>query len=142
MTVVVHGKTVEPSKTMTYKGMMYSDVPNFAAAFGYTNASWTLKCDLTCEYVCRLVNYMDAKGWTTATPARDPSVMEEPLLTFSSGYVQRAAAIMPKQGAQRPWKLHQNYARDLLMLRYGRVDDGTMKFSNPSSVGSAIKSAA
>ena len=142
MAVSVDGVAVDPSKTMNYKGMMYSDVPNLASAFGYTNASWTLKCDLTCEYVCRLINYMDAKGWKQCTPRRDPAVAEAPLFTFTSGYIQRAAPHFPKQGARAPWRLHQNYARDLMMLRFGRVADGTMVFSSPARQKAAVKAAA
>ncbi len=127
----VDGVPVNMSKTMSYKGMMYSDVPNLASSFGYTNASWTLKADLTCEYVCRLLNHMKATGTQIATPHRDPDVEEEPFLDFSSGYVQRAADVLPRQGKTKPWKLYQNYALDLVTLRYGRVDDGTMTFTNP-----------
>ena len=129
--VSVDGKPVNMSKTMSYKGMMYSDVPNLASAFGYTNASWTLKCDLTCEYVCRMLNYMDARGFTKALPPRDPNVEETPWLDFTSGYVQRARDILPKQGSVRPWKLYQNYALDIVTLRFGKVDDGTIRFSKP-----------
>ena len=116
-----------------------SDVPNLASAFGYTNASWTLKCDLTCEYVCRLMNYMDAHGYAQATPKRDPSVGEAPWLDFSSGYVQRARDVLPKQGTKKPWKLYQNYALDMVTLRFGKVDDGTtairrMRLSAPRAM--------
>ena len=94
-------RRIEPSKTMAYKGMMCSDVPNLALAIGYTNASWTLKCDLTCEYVCRLLNHMDARGYTQCAPRQnDPSVTEEPLLDFSSGYIQRAIDQFPRQGSR------------------------------------------
>ena len=136
MEIHVDDTRIESSRVMQYKGMMFSDVPNLAAVMGYTNASWTLKADLTCEYVCRLVNFMDARGWKQCTPKRDSSVAEQPLMTFTSGYIQRAAPMMPKQGATMPWKLHQNYARDLVMLRYGRVNDGTMVFSNPPQAAS------
>ena len=130
MEVVVDGKKVEPAKTMAYKGMMISDVPNLALAIGYTNASWTLKVDLTCEYVCRLLNHMDAKGYTTCVPRRrDPSVKEEPLLDFSSGYVRRAVDAFPRQGSIAPWKLHQNYAFDMMQLRHSPLEDGTMEFT-------------
>ncbi len=130
MQVAVDGQPVDIARTMSYKGMMYSDVPNLASTFGYTNASWTLKADLTSEYVCRLLNHMDASGYAVATPRRtDPSVEEEPWLDFSSGYVQRALSILPRQGNKRPWKLYQNYALDLVTLRYGKVDDGTMEFA-------------
>ena len=128
----VDGAPVNVSKTMSYKGMMYSDVPNLASSFGYTNASWTLKADLTCEYVCRLLNHMRDTGTSIATPHRDPNVEEEPFLDFSSGYVQRAADVLPRQGKTKPWKLYQNYALDLVTLRYGRVDDGTMTFTKPA----------
>jgi monooxygenase len=131
------GREIELAKAMTYKGMMYSDVPNLASSFGYTNASWTLKADLTCEYVCRLLNHMAKTGTTVATPRRAADVEEEPFLDFTSGYVQRALAHLPKQGSRRPWKLYQNYALDLVTLRYGKVDDGTMAFSNPMSAREA-----
>ncbi|MBR1153661.1 NAD(P)/FAD-dependent oxidoreductase [Bradyrhizobium sp. JYMT SZCCT0428] len=130
MEVSVDGKQVDFAKTLTYKGMMYADVPNLASAFGYTNASWTLKCDLTCGYVCRLINYMDRQGYRSCTPHNlDPTVAEVPWLDFSSGYVQRAIAQMPKQGSKRPWRLYQNYALDIVTLRYGRIDDGVMQYS-------------
>jgi monooxygenase len=129
----VDGVTVDIGKTMAYKGMMFSDVPNLVYVFGYTNASWTLKADLTADYFCRVLNYMDHKKVSVATPRRnDPSVSEEPFLDFSSGYVTRAAALLPKQGSKKPWKLHQNYFRDLLALKFGRVKDGTLEFSRPT----------
>ena len=140
--ITVDGQTVDPATTMNYKGMMFSDVPNLALAFGYTNASWTLKSDLTCEYVCRLINYMDNKGFAQCSPKRDPAVAEEPMFDFTSGYILRAAATFPKQGARKPWKLHQNYARDLLMLRYGRIDDGTMTFAKPARARAVEEAAA
>jgi cation diffusion facilitator CzcD-associated flavoprotein CzcO len=128
--LVVNGAPVDISKTMSYKGMMISDVPNFAFAIGYTNASWTLKCELTSAYVCRLINYMDRRGYSECTPRKhDPSVTEEPALNFTSGYVQRALDHLPRQGSKKPWKLYQNYALDLLALKFGAVDDGTMTFS-------------
>jgi cation diffusion facilitator CzcD-associated flavoprotein CzcO len=128
----VDGRDVDPSKALSYKGMMYSDVPNLASSFGYTNASWTLKADLTCEYVCRILNHMQRTQTTIATPHRDQDVEELPFLDFSSGYVQRAIEHLPKQGHKRPWRLYQNYALDLVTLRYGKVDDGTMAFTNPA----------
>ncbi len=127
--LVVDGATVDLSKVMAYKGMMYSDVPNLAQAFGYTNASWTLKCDLTAEYVCRLLKYMDRNGYTACVPRNsDPSVVPEPVIDFNSSYVLRALHELPSQGSKMPWRLHQNYAKDLSMLRFGRVNDGTMEF--------------
>jgi len=133
----IDGERRDLSKCLSYKGMMFSDVPNFAYTFGYTNASWTLKADLTCEYVCRLLNHLERRGYTACTPRRDPSVEERPFLDFSSGYVQRALDLLPKQGSKRPWRLHQNYALDLLTLRFGEVDDGTLEFSRASKSASA-----
>lgn len=125
----VDGRRVVGPETFGYKGMMYSDVPNLASAFGYTNASWTLKCDLSCEYVCRLLNHMQEHGYRQCTPRNnDPTLTAEPWLDFTSGYVQRAMAQLPKQGSRKPWKLYQNYIRDLITLRYGRIDDGVMEF--------------
>ena len=129
LALTVDGKPFEPGKTMGYKGMMFRDTPNIATSFGYTNASWTLKADLTCAYVCRLLNYMQAHAFKQCIPRlNDPSVQEEPWLDFSSGYVQRAQGILPKQGSKVPWKVHQNYALDLLALRLGSVEDGSMEF--------------
>ncbi|QRK08418.1 NAD(P)/FAD-dependent oxidoreductase [Archangium violaceum] len=125
----IDGERRDLSKCLSYKAMMFSDVPNLAYTFGYTNASWTLKADLTSEYVCRLLNHMERYGATTCMPRRDPSVEERPFLDFSAGYVQRALDLMPKQGSKRPWRLYQNYLLDLFTLRFGRVDDGTMEFS-------------
>ncbi len=128
----VDGRAVDPAKTFIYKGMMYSDVPNLASVFGYTNASWTLKADLVCEYVCRLINHMDRRGYRQCTPRNgDPTLAEEPWVNFSSGYIQRALSLQPKQGSKRPWKLYQNYALDLLSLRFGSMRDQAMVFSNP-----------
>jgi cation diffusion facilitator CzcD-associated flavoprotein CzcO len=128
--VAVDGRMVDFARTLNYKGMMYSDVPNLASAFGYTNASWTLKCDLTCAYVCRLLNYMDRHGYRQCMPHNaDPTISELPSLNFSSGYVQRSVAKMPKQGSKRPWRLYQNYALDIVTLRFGKVDDGVMRYS-------------
>ena len=133
----VDGRPVEAPKTLSYKGMMVSDVPNFAYAVGYTNASWTLKCDLVAGYVCRLINYMDRHGYRQCTPRRnDPSIVEEPLIDFNAGYVLRAIDQFPKQGSKTPWKLHQNYARDLLGLKFGAIEDGAMEFAGtPVSAG-------
>jgi monooxygenase len=131
--LTVDGRRVDPARALSYKGMMYSDVPNLASSFGYTNASWTLKCDLTCEYVCRLLNHMAETGLRQCTPRnQDPTVSEEPWLDFSSGYVQRAIDKFPKQGSKPPWKLHQNYALDLMALRFQPLEDGVMEFSNPA----------
>jgi cation diffusion facilitator CzcD-associated flavoprotein CzcO len=132
--LTVDGARIEPAKALAYKGMMYEGVPNLASAFGYTNASWTLKCDLTCEYVTRLLNHMKAKGLRQVTPVNtDPGVEPRPWLDFSSGYVQRAIGAFPKQGSKAPWKLHQNYALDLMSLRYSPLEDGVLTFSNPAT---------
>ena len=140
--VSVDGIPVDWPKTLNYKGMMYSGVPNFASSFGYTNASWTLKCDLTCEYVCRLLNHMAAQGVRQCTPRRtDPAIIELPWVDFSSGYLQRELHRFPKQGSRVPWKLHQNYVRDILMLRFGDVDDGVMAFSSPPTLTGAAAAA-
>ncbi|HEX8400595.1 MAG TPA: NAD(P)/FAD-dependent oxidoreductase [Allosphingosinicella sp.] len=125
----VDGAPTDFARTLSYKGLMFSDVPNLSYAFGYTNASWTLKADLGSAYLCRLLRHMDRRGARVAVPRRDPNVAERPFIDFNSGYIQRAADKLPKQGATRPWRLHQNYALDLLSLRHGRVDDGVMAFS-------------
>jgi monooxygenase len=126
--VRIDGRACDLGHTIAYKGMMLSDVPNLALAFGYTNASWTLKADLTAGYVCRLLRYMDRHGHAVAVPRRDPAVLPQPFLTFTSGYVQRALAVLPKQGSHRPWQVYQNYLLDLFNLRYGRIADGVMQF--------------
>jgi len=129
MEVVVDGRSVDLAKGFSYKGMMFSDVPNLASAFGYTNASWTLKADLTSEYVCRLLNHMDKAAMDICVPHLDqPDMAATPWLDFSSGYVQRAMDKFPKQGTKAPWKVHQNYALDLAALRLGKLDDGVMRF--------------
>ncbi|MEO8807994.1 MAG: alpha/beta hydrolase fold domain-containing protein, partial [Burkholderiaceae bacterium] len=123
------GQVVDMAQALVYKGMMYSGIPNMANVFGYTNASWTLKADLTSRYVCRLLKHMDRSGAAIATPARGACLSPEPFLTFTSGYVRRALELLPKQGDRRPWRLYQNYVLDLMMLDYGKVDDGVMRFS-------------
>ncbi len=129
MELVVNGEPVDMSKKLTYKGMMYSDIPNAASAFGYTNASWTLKCDLTAQYVCRMLKYMDENGFVSATPRlNDPTIKPEPAVDFTSGYVMRALATLPQQGSKIPWRVHQNYIQDLRMIRYANLEDGTMEF--------------
>ncbi len=128
--IAVDGREVSIPDTLSYKGMMLSGVPNMALAIGYTNASWTLKCDLTCEYVCRLLRHMDEHGYQQCMPYnRDSSIRELPFIDFSSGYIQRAIAHFPKQGSKAPWRLYQNYALDILSLRFGSIEDGTMEFS-------------
>ena len=126
----VDGKLLEPERALSYKGMMVSGVPNMALSAGYTNASWTLKCDLTCAYVCRLLNYMGRHGYRICTPVnRDDDLQVESYMSLSSGYSQRALHKFPRQGARAPWKLYQNYLRDIFALRFGRLHDGVMEFS-------------
>ncbi|TCC31363.1 flavin-containing monooxygenase [Kribbella sindirgiensis] len=130
--VTVDGRPVAPHDTFVYKGMMLSGVPNLAWCIGYTNNSWTLRSDLTSQYVCRLLNHLAATGTRICLPDVDPSEYDappRPVVDLSSGYIRRAAQILPRQGAQGPWRLRQNYPRDLITLRYHRVDDGVMQFS-------------
>jgi monooxygenase len=125
----VDGTPITLSDTIGYKGMMLSGVPNLALTLGYTNASWTLKCDLVAQYVCRLLNHMDARGYDWCVPLEpDASVRREPFLDLKAGYVMRSVGDLPKQGARAPWRLHQNYARDVLMLRRGQVEDEGIEF--------------
>jgi cation diffusion facilitator CzcD-associated flavoprotein CzcO len=131
MTLAVDGREVALPDTVSYKGMMVSGVPNLAFALGYTNASWTLKCDLTCAYVCRLLQHMDEHGMRQCTPRLTGDIETLPAIDFSSGYVQRAIAQFPRQGTHTPWKLHQNYPRDIRALKRGALEDDVMEFSNP-----------
>jgi monooxygenase len=127
--VSLDGESVDFSKTVAYKGMMICGVPNMAVTLGYTNASWTLKCDLVAHYVCRLLNHMDEHGLTVCTPrAPDPSIPLEPFIDFNSGYVLRSIDLLPRQAATSPWRLHQNYFRDVRLLKRGPVDD-SMEFA-------------
>ena len=114
---------------------MYSDVPNLASSFGYTNASWTLKADLTCAYVCRLLNTLKKRGLRQVTPRIAGDLEAAPFLDFTSGYVTRAMERFPKQGNKQPWQVHQNYLKDMMARRFGSVDDD-MEFSNPVSTTS------
>lgn len=127
--VYVDGERLNTGERMTYRGMMCSGAPNLSFTFGYTNASWTLKADLTSQYLCRLLNHMDATGAVECRPVLDdPTVGKAPFVDFSSGYFKRAESQLPKQGTKKPWKLNQNYALDIVALRYGDVDDGVMRF--------------
>ena len=136
LSVAVDGEDVKWSETVGYKGMMFSGVPNLAAAMGYTNASWTLKCDLTCGYLCRLLEHMDRTGNRQVTPRwTQPALPDRPFVDLTSSYVLRAVQDFPKQGDAAPWRLYQNYIRDILMLRRGPVEDDAIEFSNPAPVG-------
>ena len=133
MDFVVDGEPVDFSKTWTYKGFAYSDVPNLASSFGYINASWTLRADLICEYVCRLLNHMDETGTVQCTPrlrVSDADMPERPWIeNFTSGYMQRMMHRFPKQGDREPWINPQNYRRDKKMFKKSPVADGVMRFA-------------
>ncbi|QQX85454.1 NAD(P)/FAD-dependent oxidoreductase [Cupriavidus necator] len=129
--LTVDGQPRRPAECLAYKGMMLSDVPNLVLAFGYTNASWTLKADLTAEYVCRLLRHMDRHAHRIAVPRAPADVEPTPFLDFTSGYVQRAATVLPRQGHRKPWRVHQNYLKDLLTIRHGRIADGILQFDVP-----------
>lgn len=126
--LTVDGVPFDANRAMSYKGMMLSSLPNCILTFGYTNASWTLKADLTAAWACRLLRGMDRKGAAIAVVRPDPSVAPAPFLDFTSGYVQRAAHLLPRQGTRRPWRVHQNYLMDMLTIRFGRLADGTLRF--------------
>jgi cation diffusion facilitator CzcD-associated flavoprotein CzcO len=125
----IDGQATDPATTLSYKGTLYSDIPNLASVLGYTNASWTLKADLICGYICRLLNHMEKRGYTRCTPRNaDPTLERRPPVDFSSGYFQRAMDKLPRQGSRRPWLIHQNYVQDLIALRFAPVDDGVLEF--------------
>jgi cation diffusion facilitator CzcD-associated flavoprotein CzcO len=132
MSITVDGKPVQMSDRISYKGLMFNDIPNFSNTLGYTNASWTLKADLIAEYVCRLLKHMDQTGTRIAVAERkDPNIQTTQLLDMTSGYVARAAAHLPKGADRAPWKLYQNYALDMDQLRNGKLEDGVMAFRKP-----------
>jgi monooxygenase len=131
MELAIDGEEIDFSKRLAYKSMMLNGVPNFVFTLGYTNASWTLKADLTSEYICRLLNHMDVRGYDQCVPEiTDPSITEEPILDFNAGYVLRALDKLPKQGSKEPWRVRQNYVLDAREIRHGAIDDGTMRFSS------------
>ncbi len=130
MRVSVDGAAVDFAGTTLYRGLMCSGVPNLAISFGYTNASWTLKSDLGCAYVCRLLNYMARHGYGSSTPRhRRPLAADEPLLDFTSGYIRRGIGLFPGQGTKRPWRVRQNYVLDWLDFHLSPIDDGTLEFA-------------
>jgi len=132
MSITVDGKPVQMNQHISYKGLMFNDIPNFSNTLGYTNASWTLKADLIAEYVCRLLKHMDKTGTRIAVAERnDPNVKTTQLLDMTSGYVARAEAHLPKGADRAPWKLYQNYALDMDQLRNGKLEDGVMAFRKP-----------
>jgi cation diffusion facilitator CzcD-associated flavoprotein CzcO len=129
MTLTVDGEPVELSERVSYKGMMVSGVPNFSMTIGYTNASWTLKADLVARYVCRLLRHMRANGYATCTPVAPPGGGTEPFIGLSSGYVRRSVSALPRQGSRAPWRLYQNYLRDVLLMRRGPLEDEGVRFA-------------
>jgi len=126
--ITIGGKPLETHEVLVYKGMMMSGVPNFALAFGYTNNSWTLKTDLTANLVCRILTYMDRKGYEVVVPMVPGDIAEEEFLPLDSGYMKRAQHILPKNGSKRPWRVYQNYFMDMLLTRFGRVKDRHLQF--------------
>lgn len=130
----VDGQPFRMNESMSFKGMMYSGLPNFALAFGYTNASWTLKCDLIAQHVCKVLAHMDRNDLVTVVPRHEPDAEQQPIIDMTSGYIQRALAGLPRQGRRSPWRLHQNYLPDLLALRYGRVVDPGLEFRSRAQV--------
>ncbi|WP_019972649.1 NAD(P)/FAD-dependent oxidoreductase [Mycobacterium sp. 141] len=125
-----NGEPIDLPKCMTYKGLMLSGVPNLAITFGYTNASWTLKADLVSEFICRLLNYMDANGFDRVEPQHPgESVDELPFMEFMPGYFRRSMDSLPKSGSEAPWKLKQNYFFDMRTIRYGKIDEQSLHFT-------------
>ncbi len=129
-TISVDGAPVDPAQSLVYRGILYSGVPNMAVATGYTNASWTLKCELAARYVCRLLDHMQARGLDSVVAVADDAAKANtlPFLNLSSGYIQRAAGVLPRQGTRAPWRLYQNYLLDLLSLRFSGLRDGALRF--------------
>jgi len=128
--LTVNGTPVEPGRSFVYKGVMLSNVPNFAFCVGYTNASWTLRADLSSTFVCRLLNHMQLNRYHIVVPVCDPAKLApKPLLDFNSGYVLRAAADLPKQATKRPWFIRQNYIRDAVTMKLAPINDGVLQFA-------------
>ncbi|MGY1708683.1 flavin-containing monooxygenase [Geodermatophilus sp. SYSU D00758] len=134
MTLAVDGEPVDLAQRVSYKGFMVSGVPNLSMTLGYTNASWTLKADLIARSVCRLLRHMAARGHEVCTPVAPAEGGSDPFLPLTSGYVQRSVAALPKQGRRAPWRLYQNYLRDLLLMRLARVEDEGLRFSRRAAV--------
>jgi monooxygenase len=127
--LAVDGRDVDLGRTVLYRGAMLSGVPNLALTFGYPNASWTLRADLVAGYVCRLLRHLRAHGRAVAVPEAPPTEGLSPMIGLRSGYVLRAADRLPRQGRRSPWRVHDSYLRDLLALRFGRIDDGHLRLS-------------
>ena len=125
-----NGEKIDLTTLMTYKGLMFSGIPNFAMTFGYTNIGWTLKADLVSEFVCRVLNFMDANGFDRVEPQHPGNSVDElPFMDFSPGYFQRSIALLPKSGSRAPWRLKQNYFFDMRMIRHGKVDEEALRFT-------------
>jgi monooxygenase len=130
-----NGEPIELTSLMTYKGLMFSSIPNFAITFGYTNASWTLKADLVSEFVCRVLNYMDANGFDRVEPQHPGGAVEAlPFMDFTPGYFQRSVHLLPKSGSRAPWRLKQNYLFDLRLIRHGAVEEESLQFTEHRAV--------
>ena len=135
MTIVVDGRPVDLAQTVTYKGMMFSGIPNLVAAVGYTNASWTLRADLISDFACRLLTHMRDEGWRQCTPRWPGATLPtNRFMNLSSGYVLRSAHLFPKQADRAPWRIYQNYLRDIVLLRRGSLEDEALEFSNPTRI--------
>jgi cation diffusion facilitator CzcD-associated flavoprotein CzcO len=137
----VDGQAIDPADTYVYKGLMLSGVPNMAMCLGYTNASWTLRADLSSRFVCRMLNHMDRQGYDQCVPKPGAGLAAKPLLDLSSGYVARAAAHLPKQGTQNPWYLRQNYLLDSLAMKFDRVNERHMVFAQATQATDPARSA-
>jgi len=137
--VVVDGKPYDFSQKMIYRGILFQDLPNLGMVFGYTNASWTLKADLVSEYMCRMINHMDTSRTQFAVPVDTESTAHIPFMDMSSGYIQRALNKVPQQGDKLPWRLYQNYVKDMFMLRFGKLNDGILMFKNATEVVKSAK---
>jgi cation diffusion facilitator CzcD-associated flavoprotein CzcO len=134
MKLTLDGEPVSLNETMTYKSVMLSGIPNFAFAVGYTNSSWTLKVDLVCEHLCRILAHMDSRGHDTVVPvAEDPTIVRRPLLDFNAGYVKRAVDLFPQQGSHGPWTVEMSYAADRARLRNGPIEDPALLFSTSNT---------
>jgi hypothetical protein len=142
ITLSVDGHELDLSDQMAYKGMMLSGVPNLTFAIGYTNASWTLKCDIVFDYTCRLLHHMRERGYVSCVPVADPSVTPEPLLNLDSGYILRSVQQLPHQGSRAPWRLRQNYALDAVTLKLGRIEDDVLRFDRAGDRAAAVTTSA
>ncbi len=142
MTIRIDGQEKTAKDMVTYKGLMFSDMPNFANVFGYTNASWTLKADLTCEYVCRVINYMDETCADYCVPRLTDDVEVKEMMPLDSGYFARAIDKLPREGTNLPWQQHHDYFADMKLLREGEMEDGSLQFEKRSAVASSEQIAA